>query len=71
MSGVVSLIGAITGLVVALTGLVGAVAATVKLLRKEPEAAAKTAAQLAIEAAADGEITPDELKAITEAENRK
>ena len=70
MSGVVSLIGAITGLVVALTGLVGAVVTGIRLLRRESKSAAKTAASLAIEAAADGEITPDELQAIAEADQK-
>ncbi len=68
MNELVSLFGAITGMLVALTGFVGAVVTGVKLLRKESKSAAKTAAGLAIEAAADGEITPEELKAISEAD---
>lgn len=72
MGGVVEIITALTGFVVALTGLVGATVAGIKLLRKEPKEAAKTAVDLAIiEAAADGEITPEELKAIAEAKDRK
>lgn len=71
MSGAVAIITALTGFVVALTGLVGAIFAGIKLLRKEPKEAAKTAADLAIEAAADGEITAAELKAISEAKDRK
>ena len=70
MNDLVSLFGAITGMLVALTGLVGAVVTGIKLLRKESKSAAKTAAGLAIEAAADGEITPDELRAIAEAEGK-
>lgn len=70
MSDLVSLFGAITGMLVALTGFVGACATVYKLLRKEPEKAAKTAADLAIEAAADGEITPEELQAIAEADQK-
>lgn len=71
MSNAVAIITALTGLVVALTGLVGAVVAGFKLLRKEPKDAAKTAAEIAISAAADGEITAEELQAITEAKDRK
>lgn len=71
MGDVVSLIGAITGLVVALTGLVGAIVTGVKLLKKEPKDAAKTATQLVLDAAADGEITAEELDAIVKADDAK
>lgn len=71
MSGAVAIITALTGLIVALTGLVGAIFAGLKLLRKESKDAAKSAATLAIEAAADGEISAEELKSITEAKDRK
>jgi tellurite resistance protein len=71
VSGAVAIITALTGFVVALTGLVGAIFAGLKLLRKEPKDAAKNAATLAIEAAADGEISAEELKAISEAKDHK
>lgn len=69
MNGVAALLGAITGLVVALTGLVGAVVTGLKLLRKEPQKAAKTTADLILEAAADGQIDSAELTAIVEAKS--
>lgn len=67
MNDVAALLGAITGLVVALTGLVGAIITGVKLLKKEPRKAAKTTADLILEAAADGQIDSAELTAIVEA----
>jgi hypothetical protein len=56
-----TLITAITGLVTATTGFVGAVVLLVRALRRSRAAATPTVAEAFAEAAADGEVTPDEL----------
>jgi hypothetical protein len=56
-----TLITAITGLVTAATGFVGAVVLLVRSLRRSRAAATPTVAEAVAEAAADGEVTPDEL----------
>lgn len=69
MGDVAALITAVAGLVTALTGLVGALVVLVKVSRRErPRAIRNVAADLA-EAAEDGVITVEELKAIAEEED--
>ena len=70
MGDAATLITAIAGLVTAVGGLLGAAAAwRASSKRERPRAARNVLAELA-EAAADGEITEDELRRIADGEGR-
>ena len=61
MSDLATLLGAIASLVTALGGASAGIILALRTSRKERPAAAEQAAELLLEAAADGEISPDEL----------
>jgi hypothetical protein len=68
VSDLAELITAISGLVTALTGLVGAILVGRRISRRERHKAPRTLAVKLAAAAADGEITVDELREIAESE---
>lgn len=68
MNDIAELLTAITGLITALTGLVGAIVVGRRISRRERHKAPRTLAEKLAEAAADGEITVDELREIAESE---
>ena len=61
MSDLATLLGAIASLVTALGGASAGIILALRTSRKERPAAAEQAAELLLDAAADGEISPDEL----------
>ncbi len=64
MNDLATLVTAITGLVTAVTGLIGGIFLLVRSGRREREQAAPTVADEIAEAAADGDLTTEEIVGI-------